>query len=313
MGIYDRDYYRQEQPGGLSLSGPRTIVGTLVLINVVVYVADWLLTDGRISQTLAATLWTPVNPGTLRQPWMWWQLLTYGFVHAAKPSHVAFNMLGLWILGRDIESAYGRKEFLRLYLVLLVVGSLAWTVSSEIIGPSQALVEAVKVHPDLQPRLIGASGAVVGIVILYALNFPRRTLLLFFVLPVPAWVAGLLLVLIDLHGAVNRPDSNVAYAVHLAGAAFAFLYYQFGWNFTRWTTGWSPSAWLKGPPRLRIHHPDREESGHRDLNEEVDRILEKIHRQGEASLTRKERRTLENASRQYQKKRGDADDSDQPG
>ena len=144
--------------------------------------------------------------------------------------------------------------------------------------------------------------------VLYALNFPRRTLLLFFVIPMPAWLLGVLAVAYDIYGAMGGAEPNVAYSVHLAGAAFAFAYYRLGWNFTRMTAGrfhWLRlPAWLGGRPRLRVRRPEDEpeEDPEADLSREVDRILEKIGREGEASLNAKERRTLEAASRQYRRK-----------
>lgn len=299
MGIYDRDYYRQPRPQR-SLSVPRTIVGTLILINVVVFLADGLLTPlpegalpgqcGAIANALA------VKPGSLTKPWLWWQFLTYGFAHASVPNywHIIGNMLVLFFLGRDIESLYGRKEFLRLYLAMLVVSSVVW-----------AIIERVQGHTA---PAVGASGAVTGIVILYALSFPRRTLLLFFVIPTPAWVVGLLVVFLDVWGALGGTSEKIAFTAHLGGAAFAFLYHRFGWNLTRWTPGWFSSVGRGRRPRLRVHDPDRQQHEDRELSKEVDRILEKIHREGEDSLSRKERRTLENASRQYQKRRQGTDD-----
>ncbi len=112
--------------------------------------------------------------------------------------------------------------------------------------------------------------------------------------------------------------SNVAYSVHLAGAAFALIYYKQQWNLTRLTEGrfhWlRRPAWLGGAPRLRVHRPtydshsdsnsqnEPEAKPDADLSREVDRILAKITREGEASLTAAERRTLETASREYQKR-----------
>jgi len=296
MGIYDRDYYRDEHRG-FSWGGPRTIVSSLLLLNVLIYLANGLLTPpsgqpgdlGQISNALAFT----ADSLSLTHPWLWLRLLTYGFVHAPPPqyTHLIFNMLALWFLGRDVESLYGRGEFLRLYLVLLLAGALFWGIAAKLQGIDGG-------------TLLGASGAITGVVVLYALNFPRRMLLLFFVIPVPAWVVGVLLVGFDLYGAIAlRQESHVAYTVHLAGAALAFLYFQFRWNFGRMTGNgrWLRLDRLKPRPRLRVHDPEPEEES--DLNEEVDRILEKIHREGETSLTRKERRTLETASRQYQKRR----------
>ncbi len=290
MGIYDRDYYRRER-SGFSFSGPRTMVGTLILINVVFYLADALFTskDHRITFEILGA-----NAAVLQDPLSWWKLITYGFAHAPHPQHILLNMLALFFLGPDVEATYGRKEFLRIYLVALLVGSLTWAVANLVQGHERG-------------TLIGASGAICAVVVLYALNFPHRTLLLFFVIPVPAWFAGVLLVVIDLWSAIHRADTHVAYTVHLAGAAFAFLYFQTGMNFGRLVPSFS---WLRRRPKLRIHQPDEGDDAGSDsagsdddFGAEVDRILAKISREGEASLTRKERRTLQNASRQYQKRR----------
>jgi hypothetical protein len=94
---------------------------------------------------------------------------------------------------------------------------------------------------------------------------------------------------------------------------FAILYYQGGWNITRWTENlfrW-PKLSFRAKPRLRIHEP--KEEPHPDLAAEVDRILEKIYREGEASLTPKERQTLERASREYQQRGAGSGHGDPPG
>ncbi|MBN2474385.1 MAG: rhomboid family intramembrane serine protease [Pirellulales bacterium] len=295
MGIHDRDYYRPEQPA-FSIRAPRSMVGILILINVAVYLVSAFtpaqkapLGGNIVGYWLTDHL--AVSAATLTHPLYWWQFLTYGFAHAASPGHVLFNMLALWFLGRDVEDLLGRKEFLQLYLVLLVVGSVSWAIVNKLTGAPAS--------PEI--RMLGASGAVAGIVVLFALNFPRRMLLLFFVLPVPAWVVGVMVVVGDVLGATGSTGpGHVAYGVHLAGAAFAFAYFQFGWKLSRLTEGRFRWSGFKRRPRLRVHNPRREET---DLAREVDRILEKIHNQGESSLSRKERRVLETASREYQKRR----------
>jgi membrane associated rhomboid family serine protease len=294
MGIHDRDYYRQP-PSQSSLRGPKTIVGMLILINVVVFFADGLFCE----RNHALMNGLAVKVGSLWPPWLWWQFLTYGFVHAPMPEwgHIAGNMLVLFFLGRDIESLYGRKEFLRLYLAMLVVASVVWAVAEQL-QSTPAYAGAV-----------GASGAVTGVVVLYALNFPRRTLLLFFVVPVPAWVAGLLVIGFDMYGAMlGDGGAQIAYTAHLGGAAFAFLYFRSGWKLSGIMAGWSPPGRGSRRPNLKVHDPDRRARQDQEMKEEVDRILEKISREGEDSLTRRERRTLENASREYQKKRNGPDD-----
>ena len=298
MGIYDRDYYQTQRPG-ISIRGPRSVVGWLIAINVAIFLADGLFTpDGSgitINKILAAHVYTLVKP------WLWWQFLTYGFAHSSWPEywHILGNMAGLWFLGRDIEDRYGSKEFLRLYLTMIVLGGVLWSVTSKLQGL------------DAKSGLVGASGAVTGIVMLFALNFPRRTLLLFFVLPVPAWAVGVLIVAMNLFGAAGPDNDNIAYGVHLAGIAFALAYYRFHWNLGRLVEGRFSLDWLKRRPKFRVHDPDRFDNRNKqdrdadDTSAEEDRILEKIHRQGIESLTRQERRTLEAASRRYQNRRPD--------
>ena len=149
--------------------------------------------------------------------------------------------------------------------------------------------------------------------VLYVTHYPRRVFYFWGVLPVPVWVLCLLYLLQDLAGfggALEGNGENVAYEVHLSGALFAFIYRRTGWNLgrlvpQRWS-GWRfPSR-----ARLKVHQPPVEVEEEKDisrkeenLNRRVDEILAKISSTGEASLTREERRILEDASRRYQQRR----------
>ncbi len=320
MGIYDRDYFRQPQRSGFSAHLPRTVVGTLIAINVAVWIIDLFSPETVVapnghalqrwlSDVLAVHVGPPALDGlwlqyltadTLTHPWLWWQFLTAGFAHDPHNIwHIVGNMFVLFMFGRDIEARYGSREFLRFYLATLLTANIAWYLVTKLtVGPQGA-------------AMFGASGAIAGVVVLFAFNFPRATILLFFVFPMPMWVVGVGVVLYDIFGAMGAiRGSNVAYMAHVGGAAFGLLYYLQGWNLTRWSGGlfaW-PGALLNGArslfhrsPRLRVHKP-ADKSPHPDFSAEVDRILEKIYREGEASLTPKERQTLERASREYQRK-----------
>lgn len=278
MGLYDRDYFRDDDQPGYLLGGQRSMVTTLILLNVGVFLVD-IFMEGRLSDFLQ------LKSDLFQKPWNAWQLLTAGFAHDPNSlMHVGFNMFELWLFGRDIEIIYGRKEFLRLYLSLIVLSSLVWLISVNAAHRSATLM--------------GASGAVVGIMILFVLHYPQRIFNIWGVLPVPAWLLGTVCILQNVSGAIQQRD-NIAYVAHLAGAAFAFVYFRTGWNLGRWWPGRFSLGALKPRPKLRVHEPDQEES----LSDQVDRILEKISRQGEASLTAQERSTLEDASRRYQKRR----------
>jgi membrane associated rhomboid family serine protease len=283
VGIYDRDYYRDERPQGLSVHVPRTIVGWIIALNVALWLVD-LLVQGRLSDLMA------VHVDTLTKPWLWWQFLSAGFAHSPDNiQHILMNMLGLFFLGPSVEEVYGRKEFLRLYLAMVVLASVVWNVANVIFTPEA-------------PGALGASGAITGVMILYALNFPHNKLLLFFVIPIPAWFVGVFVVGSNILGMMGQGDPMTAYSMHLTGAAFALLYFYLHWNLTQFTFSLPRWASFRRRPKLRIHTPD-EEPSHPDLRDEVDRILEKIYRDGEGSLTAKERKTLEMASREYQQKK----------
>ncbi|NLF09409.1 MAG: rhomboid family intramembrane serine protease [Pirellulaceae bacterium] len=296
MGIYDRDYYRPAQSAPFSAAyRPRSIVISLIVVNCAIWLADGLFFGGMLRNFMAvhvAAAESPLSSGdTLTHPWLWWQFLTAGFAHAAEFQHLFFNMLIFFFLGRDVEERYSSREFLRLYLVMVVFSSLVWALIS-------------KINYTDPVACYGASGAISGVVILFALNFPHRTLLLFFVIPAPAWVIGVLYVLLDMFGAFGATaDTNVAYTAHLAGTAFAFVYFQLQWNISQKSDALVQvvRSVFHPKPRLKIHEPDKPADA--DLSDEVDRILAKIHREGEAALTAKERRTLENASREYQRRR----------
>lgn len=293
MSIYDRDYYRPAQSAqGFSSYRPRSIVIALIVVNVAVWILDAFspettVTGRWLSNHLA------VHVSTLTSPWLWWQYVTYGFTHSPNNfGHILGNMFVLFILGRGVEERYGSKEFLRVYLVMVVFAALVWTIINKFSGtPAYA-------------GAYGASGAIAGVVVLYAFNFPHRTLLFLFVIPMPAWLLGALVVIWDIFGAMKGGE-GIAYSMHLAGAAFALIYYKQQWSISRLTDfrfKWL-GALFSSKPKLKIHKPEKPADS--DMSKEVDRILTKLHSDGEASLTSKERGTLEKASREYQKRRKD--------
>ncbi len=290
MGIYDREYYREPRPaGGLAL--PRSAVINIIIINVALYLIDALFfAEGHQLTYLLAT-----THETLTRPWLWWQFVTYGFVHDPAPYHIFFNMLQLFFLGREVEYRYGTAEFWRLYVTMLVVGAIIFAIHGRL--------------AQSQYGLYGASGAVSGVVILFVLNNPFARLMLFPIpITIPAWVLGVLLVAGNVWGAVVQ-IGQTAYSVHLVGLGFAFLYFRLHWNLgsvVRTLTGGIPRPSWPGSKRLKIHRPpESDQAGEQPddvLEAEVDRILEKISQFGEHSLTAKERRTLQRAAEEFRKR-----------
>tara|TARA_B100000686_G_C16471446_1_gene802328 strand:- start:113 stop:877 length:765 start_codon:yes stop_codon:yes gene_type:complete len=235
-----------------------------------------------------ATPYLGLGSDLFRGNWQAWQLLSYGFVHETLQArngffHILFNMFGLFVFGRDVELRYGRQEMLRFYLLAIIVSGVAWL-----------LVQILMQQPGM---LVGASGGVAAVVILYCFNFPQRRLLLMGIWPMPAYALGVLFVAIDLFGAAGAGSTKVAYVAHLAGAGFASAYFLLGWNFSR--LGSLPGKnLLQRKPRLKVHRPDAADKA----EEEADKILAKIREHGEESLSKKERRIMEDYSRRMREK-----------
>ena len=303
MGLYDRDYGRNEATPWSRVENPRSVTITLIVINVVVFVADVIFYTRDVDPISGATQkvyfisdWLAVYGATLTQPWMWWQFLSYGFVHDTNNiQHVLFNMVGLFVFGREIERRMGRMEFLRFYLLAVVVGGIVGSVSSYTMG--------------FAGGTIGASGAVVASAVLFACYFPNREILLMLVFPVKAWVLAVLFVGSDLAGAFGLLSGfgggNTAFTVHLAGAFFSLGYYFLHWNL-RWldfgAVGEIPARMRHRSRRMKLKLHDPEKKIEREA-EDADRILAKIHEQGESSLTAAERKTLERYSRRQRERR----------
>src|SRR6185295_20138825 len=126
MGIYDRQYYREETRDGFWAE--RTMVFNLVFLNVGIFLADAIFLDGKLSR------WMSLKSDFFSHPWTIWELVTYGFAHdTSSVWHVGGNMLVLFICGRDVENIYGRSEFLKLYLSLVVLSGLVWLGAEQLI------------------------------------------------------------------------------------------------------------------------------------------------------------------------------------
>lgn len=281
MGLDSRDYYQEPSPehrfgGGPSSGGQgRLMVTQLVIINAVVYLFEILFDQARFTETYLA-----LDSGLFVTNWKLWQIITYGFVHSRNDiSHIFGNMFCLWFFGRDVEGIYGKRAFLAFYLSTIAIAGILGLYSQQLLAGTAV-------------SLLGASGGVAGVIILYICHFPQRTLLLYFVLPVRAWVLGLIFLVYDFVGTFS--DTHVAHTAHLVGAACGWIYFKTGWDLSRWLP--TRKKFRQSGPRrkVRIHQPKQD-----PLAEEVDRLLAKINREGSASLSRKERRTLERASQQY--------------
>lgn len=185
-----------------------TAVKILIVINVAVYGLQKL--DGnRVLEQLFA-LW-PLQPIDGEVHFRFWQIVSYAFLHDARDyMHLLFNMWGLWMFGEAVEYQVGRRRLLILYFASVVTAAL-----------TQLVVPAIFGGPP--SPTIGASGGVFGVMLAFGMLFPRAKILLFFVLPMPAYVFVPLAALLELVLGVTGTMGDVAHFAHLGGLIGAGL------------------------------------------------------------------------------------------
>lgn len=294
MGFDDREY-NQYQPAG-SVWSRYSMVTILIAINVIIFFLDAFTPDigAAAGGEPAGVHWLGEFLAAKTQQWYFiWTWLTHGFAHAAIDSemglmHIGGNMLTLYFLGRSVEHRLGRSEFLKFYLGAIVVGFLGFFAVNLLRGNPQA-------------SLVGASGAVSGVVLLFIFYFPRQKIFLWGILEMPAWAIGVLMLAINIYYAL-APGSGVAWEAHAAGALFGFLYYKQGWNLSGLNVPEGITNRVRGSGGLKIHDPDAAGPNEK-LKQKADAILEKINQQGEASLSSRERKTLQRYSEEIRKQR----------
>jgi len=289
MGIHDRSYYRDDRLPAVAPWDQRSMVSILIIVNVALFVANFVLTgrSNAITNSLA------LDPEVMSRPWQWYRVVSYGFAHSSRDvMHIVFNMASLYFLGRSVEERYGKWEFLRFYLVAIALGGLYWTAKTW--GGTQGM--------------LGASGGVTAVCMLFVFCFPRVEVLLMGVIPVPAWVLGILII----GGNILGGGGGVAYDVHLVGAAFATLYFYGNLNFSfieNFTDNMRMS-WRKKQSGFKVHRPQEFQEPEAPVSKdetEADRILAKIHQLGQDSLTAAERKFMESYSRRVRERRSRPD------
>ena len=165
----------------------------LLLANVALFFLDQLL-GGSLFVNFA--LW-PIGP----QFWPW-QVVTYSFLHA-NFNHLFFNMLGLWMFGSELEQVWGRKRYLQYYAASVLAAALTQLLVDYFLG-------------TLNPT-IGASGGLFGLLLAFAMIFPNRMILVFFVIPLRAKYLVAIYGLIELYQGVTVMNAGVAHFAHLGG------------------------------------------------------------------------------------------------
>jgi membrane associated rhomboid family serine protease len=205
-----------------------------------------------------------------------WQLVTYMFLHGSL-WHILMNMFILWMFGAELERTWGSREFTKFYFVA-GIGAGIINVLLAALRPSTANVP-----------IIGASGAIYGLLVAYAMLFPERYVYVYFLIPVKVKYLVMFLVAVEFFS-TYQPD-GVAHFAHLGGALVGFLYlrYDFRWRLKRWSL-------IDYYHRAKAETLARKKQDGLKMMDEVDAILDKINKVGFDNLTKKEKKILEKAS-----------------
>lgn len=274
MGIYDRDYTHEGHGGGrpqmrLMMPSITPVVKWLLIINVAVYIPCYMIRP----LDEFARVWFSVFPANFFMAIQPWRIITYQFMHGGI-FHIFFNMLVLFFFGPLIERLWGSKKFLIFYLTCGAMGGILFPilVLTHILGPAS---------------LVGASGAIYGMIAAGAVLFPKLRVYVLGIFPMSlralAFVAAAISIL-KFFGGENAGGE----AAHLAGMAAGLAYVM-----------WRP--WVE-TKRLEQKKGawQRKRQAERNFQTEVDRILEKVHSSGINSLTKKEKAILKEATQREQ-------------
>lgn len=196
-------------------------VRAIILVNILVYLLE---KAAPVPMEVHLALWPVATSEGLFRPW---QLVTYAFLHdPTNIWHIIFNMFALYMFGPLLEQYWGARRFLGYYFVCVIAA-----------GATQLAVDQV-FHTG--EATLGASGGIFGILLAFAMLFPRVKLLLYFVVPMPAWLFVSGYAVLELFFGVTGTEASVAHFAHLGGmlgGALLILY----WRLRSHRGGWRPT------------------------------------------------------------------------
>ena len=293
---------RSTEAGPFGVMGMTPGVKALLIANVAIFVVQALTRDyadgvGPITRMFGFIPSDAFFHGQV------WRFVTYMFLHGGI-THILFNMLGLWMFGTQIESHWGRGPFLLYYLVCGLGGAFTYGLF-KIFGAEAAV------------PMVGASGAVYGILLAYGMMFPEAVILIALILPMKAKYAVVLFGLIELLSSISGTSLGVAHVAHLGGMGAGFIFLRLTIPSLRAGTGLgNPWRRWRGKRRLKVVRPEPRTGGRTGAyggsdagtrpaagpppsvdRAQVDAILDKISREGLQSLTTQEQEILRRAGR----------------
>ena len=163
-------------------------------------------------------------PAAITQKYYLWQLVTYIFLHGGF-FHILFNMFALYMFGSELEQLWGTREFTKFFFICGI----------------GAAITSVIVSPYSPIPIIGASGAIFGLLLAYGVLFPNRIIYLYMIIPIQAKWFVIIMGAITFLSSMSATGSGVAYIAHLGGMLFGFIYLKgarFFFDFRGWYQRW---------------------------------------------------------------------------
>jgi len=246
-------------------------VKLLVIINIVVFILTEL--SGQRNMLFSSF---GLVPNQVWTSFKVWQLFTYLFVHGGF-LHIFFNMFVLWMFGKDLEIQWGKNEFLLFYFTC---------------GIGAGLMTVLFSINSIVP-IVGASGAIYGLLVAYGFTYPNRMVYLYGLFPLKVKYMVLGLGVIAFFASLSANQSNVSHITHLSGMIIGVLYIYFILNWKNIKMEYY---------RLRLKNLKQKTSAQNDeevlMKKKVDEILDKLNASGWDSLTEQEEKYLTQASKE---------------
>lgn len=249
---------------------PRAIK-ILLFANIGAFLLDYL-TGGRYIRE-----WFALDPNRVLHDMQVWRLGSYLFVHEIHSNffHLILNMLLLWMFGSPVAETLGERKFYWFYFSTGVFSGLC-----------SLIFYTVTNNPT---TIIGASGALFGVMVAFAVFFPTQQILILFLFPVQARYAVLIFSAVELLSITS--NDRIAHITHLGGAVFAFAYFKLEGRGIDLLDRWRNR---KVEEKHRAAKKTQEETAQTMID--IDPILKKISQTGMGSLTKEEKEKLEKAS-----------------
>jgi membrane associated rhomboid family serine protease len=225
-----------------------------------------------------------LTPVLVRKGYIW-QPVTYMFLHGGM-FHLLFNMFALWMFGGEIERTWGTREFVKYYFIT---------------GTGAGLLTFLLSFNSPTPT-IGASGAVFGILVAFALMFPNRLIYLYFLFPVKAKYLVIFFAIIEFFASLRHTSDGIGHFAHLGGLIIGYIYIKADWRIPAFFRFFSyPRYFRNFKHKRRMKAVDKKREKEQELMERLDQILGKISQVGYDNLSREEKKILEQASQHLSK------------